>query len=242
MGLIKFDGVSSEYLKWATLASAIQNIPTGAYTALFGIKHANLALWQAYGYLLSGTGAGVTKVGLSKADNHNVVIDSSGGAPNFATLAPAVNQDTLYVVSKAAGSATPALSKKVGASGGWSHQNGSTTLANLAAAAQLQLGIYQLATTDQMNGWMAVFAMWNVALSQAQRIACGANWKTSDIFNAHPTKPLIVMELNVPKAALTNLGNASISSQTDSGTTLDTAETFNGWNFDGYGAQFMSVM
>lgn len=241
MGLIKFDGVSSEYLKWATLASAIQNIPTGAYTALFGIKHANLALWQAYGYLLSGTGAGVALTGLSKMNGNDVKMDTTGG-PSWTTLDPAANQDTLYVLSKATGASTPALSKKVGAGGAWSHANGSSTYANQAAAAQLQLGIWQLATTDQMNGWMAVFAMWNVALSQAQRIACGANWKTSDIFNAHPTKPLIVMELNVPKAALTNLGNASISSQTDSGTTLDTAETFDGWNFDGYGAQFMSVM
>ncbi|HMS83624.1 MAG TPA: hypothetical protein PKD12_08240 [Nitrospira sp.] len=242
MGLIKFDGVSSDYLKWASLATAIQNIPTGAYTALYGIRHASIANWQAYGYLLSGTGAGVTKTGLSKDTAGPPICDTSGGSPSFATLNPAINEDTLFVVSKATGTSVPALSKKVGPSGTWAHANGSTSIANLVAAAQLQLGIYQLASTDLLNGWLAVFAMWNVALSQAQRIACGANWKTSDIFTAHPTKPLIVMELDVPKDALTNLGTGTIGTPTNSGTTFDSAELFGGWNFDAYGANFMSVM
>lgn len=242
MSLIKFANINTDYLKWAGLATALQNVPTAAWTMLFGIRHntVDTANWDAYMYLLSGVGNGVALTGLSKMNGNDVKMDTTGG-PSWTTLDPAANQDTLYVLSKATGASTPALSKKVGAGGAWSHANGSSTYANQAAAAQMQVGVYQ-GTDDPMDGWEGVLAIWNVALTQAQRIACGANWKTSDIYAAHPTPPLLLLELNTNKDNLSNIGTAAISSPAHSGTTLDTGQTFGGWNFDGYGAQFMSVM
>jgi hypothetical protein len=233
MSLIKFNG-TSEYLKWATLATAIQNTPLAAWTMLHGVRHNVLTGFQAYGYLLSGTGAGVVQIGDSKNSSNVLELDYGTTTRTFTGLNPAASQDSLYVVAKATGTIAPNASKKVGAAGTWAHAAASGTQANRSAAAQLQLGVWQLG--DFFNGWHSVFALWNVELTQAQRIACGANWRTSDIWNAHPTKPLILMELNVPAASIVNLGSAAISGSAHVGTTLDAAETFGGWTFDGTGA------
>lgn len=247
MSLIKFNG-TTDYLKWATLAASIQNVPTGAFTFLAGVKHNSLTAWQGYVNLASGTGAGTNKAGLSKSDastSHDVYSDVAGASQDFAL--PLTNAaDTLVVMSKPAGSVSANASKKVGSGGSWAHAVSSITRANQIAAAQLQVGTWQLDPTDMMNGWMAVVAIWNVELTQAQRIACGANWKTSDIYNAHATPPVVLIEMNVAKASLVNLGSGAISTPTSVGTTLDAAETFGGWNFDGVGVpetdNFFSVL
>lgn len=241
MGLIKFNG-TTDYLKWATLASALQNTPTAAWTMLFGIKHRVLtSKYQAYGYLLSSTGNGAVQMGLSVEPTTNDPVSDLVSSPfKFTNLDPVAGEDTLYVVSKATGSSIASASKKVGPTGSWATQAANVAKGNASAAAQLQLGTWQL--TDMLDGWEAVVAIWNVALTQTQREACGANWKTSDIYAAHPTKPLLLLEMNVPKAALINIGTAAISTPTSVGTTLDTAETFGDWNFDGYGAEFLNFM
>lgn len=247
MGILQFNG-STDYLKWASLDAALSNLPTAAWTLLFGVRHANMSNWQGYGYLLSGTGAGVSEVGLSKSKSatEDLTCDrdpAHGSTFSWASLDPAVNQDTLFVASKAAGSATANASKKVGVSGSWSHGAATSPGGNASAADQLQLGIWQLSSIDALNGYLAVAAMWNVELTQAQRIACGATWKTSDIWNAHPTvRPLLLMECNVPKTALTNLGSSVIDTPSSSGVTLASGQTFGGWNFDGYGSSFLPLL
>lgn len=242
MGLIKFNG-TTDYLKWATLATALQNAPTAAWTMLFGIKHRVLtSQYQAYGYLLSGTGNGAVQMGLSVNPTNDPISDLSTSPFQFTSLDPVAGENTLYVVSKATGTATANASKKVGPTGSWVTQAANATKGNASAAAQLQLGTWQIDPTDMLDGWEAVVAIWNVALTQTQREACGANWKTSDIYAAHPTKPLLLLEMNVPKTDLINIGTAAISAPTSVGTTLDTAETFADWNFDGYGAEFLNFM
>jgi len=239
MGILQFNGTSN-YLKWDTLSEDLRNLPTAEWTLLFGVRHiTNLNGWQGYGYLLSGTGNGLSQVGLSKSTNggHDLYCDReapAGSGFSWASLDPALNQDTLYVASKAAGSATANASKKVGSAGAWTHAAATSTGGNGLAADQLQIGAWQLSTIDLMKGYIAIVAMWNVELSQAQRAACGANWRTSDIWNAHPTPPLLLMECNVAKASLVNLGTASISGQSSNGVTVST-QTFGSWNFDGIG-------
>ena len=246
MPLLQFNG-STDYLKWDTLDTALRNLPTAAWTLLFGVRHANMANWQGYGYLLSGTGAGASEVGLSKSTSGTADLtcdrDSThGSAFSWASLDPAVNQDTLFVASKAAGSATANASKKVGSGGSWTHGAATSPGGNASAADQLQLGIWQLSTTDALNGYLAVAAMWDVELTQAQRIACGANWKTSDIWKAHEKPPLLLMELNRAKTNLDNLGTAPISGLSSSGVTLATGQSFGNWNFDGYGSGFLPLL
>lgn len=245
MGILQFNG-STDYLKWDTLATELRNLPTAAWTLLFGVRHANMANWQGYGYLLSGTGAGTSEVGLSKSTSGTADLTcdrepTHGSTFSWASLDPAVNQDTLYVASKAAGSSTANASKKVGSGGSWSHGAATSPAGDASAADQLQLGSWQLSSVDMMNGYLAVAAMWDVELSQAQRIACGANWKTSDIWNAHPKPPLLLMELNTAKGNLVNIGTAPISGPSSSGVTVST-QTFGKWNFDGHGPGFLSLI
>ena len=241
MGLIKFNG-STDYLKWASLAAALQNVSSGAMTFLAGVKHNSLTNEQGYVNLLSSTGAGIAKAGLSKAPTtDHVYSNAGGGIQDFTTLSMANAQDTLVVMSKATGNVVANASKKVGPGGSWEHGPSDIPRGNQSSSVQLQIGTWRLDPLAMLNGWLAVVAIWGVALTEAQREACGLNWKTSDILTAHPTvKPVFLMEFNVPKEAVTNLGTATVGTFTSVGTTFDTAETFSDWNFDGYGANFLN--
>lgn len=238
MGIIKFDAVD-DMLKWATLASAIQNTPGGAWTVLVGVRHNAIGSWQGYLYLLSGTGAGVAQAGFGMNSGNDILHDVPGFQPLYNNIDATQNADILYIASKASGLVAPNGSRKVGSAGAWTHQVGDVTVGNQIAAAQFQLGAWQ--AQDFINGWEAVAAIWNVELSQAQREACGANWCTSDIYNAHPTPPLILLELNVVAASIVNLGSAAISGDAHVGTTLDAAQTFGGWDFDGLGVASQKI-
>lgn len=239
MGVLQFNG-SSNYLKWASLATALRTVPAGAWTFLAGVRHNSLVSpsWQGYEFLLSGTGNGTTQAGIGKSDlNH---LHSDVGSPStdrfWPGLDPAIDEDTLFVASKPTGTAYANASKKVGASGAWSHAASNVQMGNKSNAVQLQLGTWQLSTVDALNGWMALVAIWNVELSEAQREACGANWRTSDIYNAHPTPPLVLLEMNVVKTSLVNLGTASLATFTSNGTSVDATKTFDGWDFNGISA------
>lgn len=230
MAILRFDAVD-DYLKWTALAAALQNVPTGPYTFLTGVRHNSLSGYQGYGYLLSGSGVGIVQAGFSKHSGGDIFVDTDDPSSAIG-IDPAVGTDYLYLVSMPAPTATPTFSRQVKGAA-MAHEAGNSTMIAQLVAAMLQIGSWQ--NGDLLNGWKAVFAIWNVALSQAQREACGANWRTSDIYSAHPIPPLVLLEFNVAAGSLVNLGTAAISGAAHVGTTLDSGQTFGGWSFDGIG-------
>lgn len=234
MGVLKFDG-TDDRLKWTTLASALANVSDGAWTVAALLKLEEVETINAIAYLLSGSGNGTTEAGLSithTAGNAGVV-DVDSGALFSSSLTSTANP-YLLVVSKGSGNVIPRLGWKLGSGGSWTHENGDLGLPNQSAATMLEIGAWQ-AVTDFWPAWMGLVAFWEGAMSDANKEALDDNWQTSDWWNSAHGQPAFLVELNVAGASVIDLaGNATDFTAT--GTTLDSGETLNSWNFNGDGA------
>lgn len=240
MGVLRFDGVDDE-LRWTALTSVLANVSDGAWTLAVLYK---TAVWvsndagEGLSYLLSGGGSGVAEAGVSISDptgtvnDQRLFIDVDAGATGVTTLTD-LTDPYLVVVSKGAGTATPRLAWKLGSGGAWTHENFDATIADQIAATMLQIGMWQ--GGDRLNAWVGVVGWWEGAMSDANKEALDNNWRTSDWWTSAHGQPQFLAELNVVASSVIDLaGNASSPSHT--GTTLDSGETLNSWNFNGKGA------
>ena len=234
MGVLLFDGVDDK-LKWTTLASALSNVTVGTATAAFLIKPVGLntgSTFDAFGYLLSGTGAGTAQFGLSASNGDNPVGDY--GAPTSTTV-PVVDGETYILVIRkpTAADLDVNYSRYTRSTDTWAHQALTGIGKAEVAATMLELCAWQ--GDDPYDGYMGVAAFWEGSMSQAQVEELSVNWATSDWWNNSLGNPAFLVELNVAAASVTDLaGNAS--SLTATGTTLDAGETLDTWNFDGTGS------
>lgn len=191
--------------------------------------------YRAPGYLLSGTGNGVAEAGVSLSTGNRLHPDigpgedTAAGNPTFASTA-----DTyVAVISKAAGTVAPIVSRYVKSTVTWTHYTLTTTVADQIATTMIELGAWQ--NGDYFDGWIGVAAFWEGAMSQTNKEALVTNWRTSDVWTSAHGQPAFLSELNVAGLSAVDLaGNAS--SITVTGTSLDAAETLDSWNFDGTGA------
>lgn len=229
MAALSFDG-SAKRVKWETLGTPVQNLPTGAYTLMWLAKRANTASsnFFALGYLLSGSGGGTTEEGLSFKNSDELMIDADT-APQTAATFVDETLPYLLILSKAAGSATPELSWQLGKAGGMTHVNLSTTMGDQIAATMLELGAWQ-GGADFFQGWMGVFAAWSGAMSQARKAAIGAAWSTNAVWTSAHGTPVALLDLNVAAASVTDAAG-NVSNQTVSSATLDSGETMDTWTF-----------
>jgi hypothetical protein len=233
MGTLRFDG-ADDRLRWATLATNLLNVSDGAWTFAAGVKRAtDDAAFHAFSYLLSGTGNGTVEAGLSINGSDALQTDVDA----FAQTGPTITGTTetyFIVASKGAGSSPITYSRYVKSTTTWTHQTTAGNLVDQIAATMLELGAWQ-GTGDFFDGWMSVAAWWEGAMSQADKEALVANWRTSDLWTSAHGQPAFLVELNVAGASVSDLaGNASALTAT--GTTLDAAETFSSWNYNGTGA------
>lgn len=233
MGALQFNG-TSDHVKWTTLAAALQNIPAGAYTLAWLMKRNSTGTFDALGYLLSSTGNGVAEIGASITSVNELLDDNAAGARTNGSNFNSTASPYLFVLSKAAGTATARLGWKLGSGGAWTHVDFNNTDGNHTAATMLEMGAWE-ATGDFLDGWLGVFAAWSGAMSDVNKEALDDNWRTSDLSNSAHGTPVCLIEFNVAGASLVDLiGNATALTAT--GTTLAAAETLNSWNFDGTGA------
>ncbi|MGH7392422.1 MAG: hypothetical protein ACREM3_23645 [Candidatus Rokuibacteriota bacterium] len=236
-GVLSFDG-TDDRARWTTLATALADVSDGAWTMAILLKRVSgdVGTWSGLAYLLSGTGNGTAEVGVSfkgAAPVDSLVIDngSSSQSPSAFT---STASPYLFVVTKAAGTSTPALYWKLGSAGAWSNESFNNAVADQIDATILEIGAFQ-ATSDPFGGWIGLVAFWEGAMSQANAEALDDNWRTSDWWNSAHGQPAFLAELNVACTSLVDLaGNASSLSCT--GTTLDSGETLDSWNFNGTGA------
>lgn len=229
MGVLSFDG-TDDMLHWGTLASALANVSDGAYTIAVLWKRSSVNSFQPLSYL---TSASAIEVGMLirpfSTDMYMLGVNGEG----FMDI---TDSDTPYitVVTKTAGTTAPRAHWKVGAAGSWTHSDFGSTIADQIDSTQLDIGGSVIDTGDQFGGWIGLVGWWEGSMSDANVEALDNNWRTSDWWaSAHGT-PVFLAELDVAGASVTDLaGNASGLSVT--GTSLDSGETLESWNFDGTG-------
>lgn len=235
MGVLKFDDTDDQ-LKWTTLASALSNVSAGAWTAAVLIKNEAHASFSGYSYLHTGAGAGTAVAGLSMSSSTNGPTVDVGSGFVFGDGADLTDGQTyLLVMSKPAGAGSLRIGIKAGSAGSWNHfDTTSGTMADQAAAAQLQIGTWQ--DTDFMDGWIGVVGWWEGAMSDGNKQSLGTNWRTSDMWTSAHGSPAFLAELNVAAGSVVDLaGNATSLSVGGGGPTLDAGETLDNWNFDSTG-------
>ncbi len=237
-GTLQFDG-TDDRVRWTTLATALQNVSDGAWTMAVLFKRSTVSddgVGEGLAYLLTSGGAAQVGVSLRDAagtsNDSKPFIDVGSGPLGFQQLS-STTSPYLLVVHKASGTTTPAYSWKLGSGGAWTHDVFDITLANGSAAGILEVGAWE--ASDFFAGWIGVVAFWEGQMSQTNREALDDNWQTSDWYNSAHGTPAVLIEFNVACTSLVDLiGNASSRSCT--GTTLDSGETMNSWNYNGTGA------
>jgi hypothetical protein len=238
MGVLRFDGVDDR-LEWTSLASALANASDGAWTVAVLVKRASTAAYHALSYLSTNSGnnreAGAGFVGVSPDPLDSISLEIDGETTRYTTSTfTSTASPYLIVISKGSGTVTPRIGWKLGSAGSWTHENFSGTLANQIAATRLGIGIGG-AGSDFLNGWVGIVAWWEGAMSDANKEALDNNWRTSDSYNSVHGIPVFLAELNVAGTSVVDLiGNATSLSAT--GTSLDSGETLDSWNFDGIGS------
>lgn len=246
MGTLSFDG-ASDRAQFSGVSATLQNIATGAWTiaAVFN-KLSPAGTWDMlFGFWTDGAPAGGVddrlwlEVQSATGSGRYLTLGNSGegsnadyGAGNIANTTP-----YLAVCSKAAGSALPQTSLKNLSSGTWAHAAGNVNMTDRSVLTSFGIvlcGMWTLTSgDDDFQGHLGVIAAWQgVNMDQTQRIACGTNNRTSDLYNHSVGTPHLLTELT--STAPTDLvgGWTTIDAVT---ATLDGAETLQ-WTFDGVGA------
>lgn len=232
MGVLQFDGVDDR-LRWTTLAAALADVSDAAWTMAVLAKWADATGFKALSYLLTSSSS-VAEAGLSFNGSNEDMICDFATTCDFTGTFTNTSSPYLFAVSKGAGSVAPRLGWKLGVAGSWTHQNGTATIADQIDATSLEIGILT-GTSDPMDGWIGVVGWWEGAMSDADKEALDNNWRTSDWWNSAHGQPAFLAELNVAAGSVVDLaGNASSTSHV--GTSLDSGETLDSWNFDGTGA------
>lgn len=232
MGVLKLDNVDDR-LRWTTLAAALANTSDGAWTMAMVFKRASVGGdFAALSYLLSGTGNGTTRAGLS-INTSNVPLIDVGGTFSFASALNSTASPYMIALSKGAGTVAPRLGWKLGSGGAWTHENAGATMIDQAAATMLDIGVWQ-GTGDPMDGWVGLVAWYEGAMADVNKEALDDNWSTSDIWNSAHGTPTFCAECNVAAGSVVDLaGNATVTSHV--GTTLDAGETLDSFNFNATG-------
>lgn len=229
MGVVRFDG-NDDQLRFNTVAAALANISTGAYTLAVVCRRATTGVWTSAHTMLNASSGALGSINVNPSNQ--LVNDLVGGPGASTLLVDSTTETFILVVGKAAGTTTTQYSVYRTGTGQWQHQNSTGTSADQVAMAIYQIGAWT--TGDFFNGWVGLVGSWAGNMSNTDRQALSANWRTSDWWNSVHARPVALIEGNKAAAEMTDLaGNATNLVVT--GTTFDTAETLASWNFDGTG-------
>jgi len=238
-----FDGVDDR-LVFSTLSTALRNLPTGAFTAVILMSRSSWTGgtdgWDIGWVLNDNPGVGfAVRAGFEWQSSTILSQQDNGANHNFTHgLGTLTDVPLLVVLSKAAGLAAPQWSIKNMNTSAWTHGSSSTNGQNdvaLPSTGGLIFGGYPGASwVDLLSGRVGVFAAWTgVAMDQTNRMACGANNKTSDLANHAAGAPVSLIEFTAASPVDLMGGVGSIAA--NSAPVLDNATSL-GWTYDGTGA------
>lgn len=236
MAVLQFDG-STDQLKWTTLATALANVSDDGWSCAVLSKQDILTGFRGQTYLCSGSGAGTATAGLGYSPSVSRPVTDVGSGIQYDYVWDTLQSVPHFMCASrpsGAGSVQCRLSVKVGSSGSITHHT-SGTLANQAAAAQLQIGTWQ--DSDFFSGHIGVVAFWVGQMSDANKEALTANWRTSDLWNSAHGQPAFLAELNVAAASVVDLASNASDLAVAGSPNLDSGETMDNWVFDGIGGE-----
>lgn len=145
----------------------------------------------------------------------------------------------ITAVTKATGTVAPRYHQLRLSDGNISHLNGGSTVANSSIpTTQARIGSAFAGTSEFFNGEIAVLAVWNVVLSDAQIEELWANRRTSDWWNNSAGRPRALWEFAQADVAtpVADLSGNGATQNAIVGTTVVTNDDPPGWVFDGTGA------
>lgn len=178
-GVLKWDN-TNDRVRFTTLAAALQNIPTGAYTMAFLAKRNGISNFDALGYLLSGSDPGTVQAGASfEATNNQLLMDLSG-APKWVNNFTSTASPYMLVITKTAGTTIPNLWWKLGSGGSWTNEGAANNSQANGSAATFGLEIGAWENGDFYNGWIGLIGIWSNVMSDTNIQALDDNWRTSD--------------------------------------------------------------
>lgn len=238
-----YDGVDDATV-FSTLSTALRNLGTGAYTIATLIKRTSGGAgsdWDPIFALKDTTTPATFDPQASAEFQSTSLVSCQVQGSNFnAThgIGAHANANLLVIISKPAGSAAFSVSIFRLDSGFWFH---STSTAGGNAAAVPATGGLQFGAlgSDFLGGRQGVFAAWNVAMDQTQRMECGANLRSSDLANHSVGAPVCLIEFTTASPVDLMGGAGSIASNT--APTLDNSDTM-GWDYDGLGRDLAETL
>lgn len=231
MAVRQFDAVDDSI---SLAVGSTSSIPNGAFTIAMLCKP---ALTQDPANYISLTNGGTHLATFGARNTGDYQLKS--GASNFnSSGAPLVSTGwQLMVVTKTSGTVAPRFhTKNVTTGAAWDHRNATSSMANNATAvANFDLG--QNVPGNTGDCLLAVAAVYNYAMSDAQAAELSVNLRTSDFADATGGPPVAGVELNqtAVTTALSDLFGTS-NQIARVGTTVVTTDDPPGWSFDGLGS------
>lgn len=242
MSTLRFNG-SNQYVEFSTLSTALQNVPSGPHTIVsIHKRNGGTGVWSDLVAMVNNA-RNTTEAALGWNLGQNQAMDLTRVAAS--TPVGVVDNDTTNWACYAGGlhtSDTPDVifhRRDHTGDGAFVHTNstGNTTPgygAALASNGFLQIGRWQ--TGDYTNADIAVIAIFNYRLTNAQLDEITLNDKTSDIANCSGGAPVFLCELNATHGSLVDLmGNATLVTPVNSPTLVGADPPR--WTFDGLGPQ-----
>lgn len=238
MGCLRFNPTGgADWLRWQTIAAALGQVPTAAFTIATTYKPFSSGA-QYNGLLYLCTAAPLTRAGLSrKGTTNNVFMDAPSGTASFEPAASYPLNDTaeeyIGVTVKASGTVTPQFYRYRRSVDQWEGPSAASegVMSPQTAGTLLEVATWQ-GGGDLMDGWLAVQGIWDTDLTTLEVQSLSQNWRTSDWVNL---APLYCCEYNVAAASLVDLMGGASNLLVTGAPTLDAGETFDSWNFDGTG-------
>src|SRR3989344_5530958 len=176
----------ADRLRWTSLASALANVPGGAWTVAVLARRGATGSTHAMTYLLSSGNASL--VGMSFGGANDLFVDA-GALPKTTTTFLDTTDPYLLVISKAAGSATPRAGFKLASGGSWTHENLDAALGDQTTAVDLEIGAWQN-TSDWYNSAhgtpLALFEL-NVAAGSVVDLVGNATSLAAEAGGDYPT-------------------------------------------------------
>lgn len=230
----KTDGVDDKG-QFDTLDAALQASPTAGHTVAWMGRRNETANWT--GLTSLATSGATVRMSTEFTQNDGLYFDTPTGHVTTDGSVTVTNTNTyIFVVTRPAGTGqTARYHLKNLTTGTVTRGNFTGTLNNgssTGSTGKLWIGTYD-GVGDFANAWHGLVGIWDTAMSDAQVDELWANKRTSDWYNDTAGTPTFLTELT--SSTPTDLtGSASFVSYNG---TVDAAETFAGWNFNGTGGE-----
>jgi hypothetical protein len=239
MSTLSFNG-TNQYVEFSTLGTAIQNLPTGPQTLLALERPSALtgAFHSVLGVCDSGRTAMLAHWGHSNLNGSSQRCDVSRAVADGVVYTDIVNWGMHFETLDTADTHDVQFHSR-NHTGNGAFAQSSATSSPAYGVATTSGGFVQVGrwlTSDYFVGDIALVALWDRKLSNAQRDELYASDRTSDIYNVAGGPPIFLVEMNVAESSLVNIGTAAATRVAPGNAPTLTGGDPDRWTFDAIAA------